>query len=256
MPIAPTYPGVYIEEVPSGVRPIIGVATSVAAFIGYFPRGSFEKAVRIFNPQDFEREFGGLSADSLASYAIEQFFANGGTQAWVVRTAGAGTTVTSGVVMESTAGADVLNVSASSPGTWGNNIRIDVNYGTATPATTYNLSVNEVVKEVVVNTESFLNLSKDAANPRYGVAVVNDQSKLVKLKDPGVARPAQTGTVSNIVNNTLNGLDLTGNITIQIDGNNSGPVALEPVPVLDTMAKLASALQTKLRSAGVWSTLR
>ncbi len=119
MPTAPTYPGVYIEEVPSGIRPIIGVATSIAAFIGYFPRGAFEQAVRIFNQQDFDREFGGMAGDSLASYAIRQFFLNGGTQAWVVRTAGAGSTEVSAVVLQSTADADALEVRAVNPGSLG-----------------------------------------------------------------------------------------------------------------------------------------
>src|SRR3546814_5553233 len=39
MPVKPTYPGVYIEEIPSGVRTVTGVATSIAAFVGHFPKG-------------------------------------------------------------------------------------------------------------------------------------------------------------------------------------------------------------------------
>ena len=89
MPITPTYPGVYIEEIPSGVRTITGVATAIGAFVGHFSRGPMNEAVRIFNFGDFEREFGGLRADSEASYAIQQFFLNGGGQAYVVRTAAA-----------------------------------------------------------------------------------------------------------------------------------------------------------------------
>src|SRR5262245_63090467 len=87
MPITPTYPGVYIEEIPSGVRTITGVATSIAAFIDFFKQGLMNKAVQLFNMGDFEREFGGLEARSEASYSIQQFFRNGGTEAWVVRTA-------------------------------------------------------------------------------------------------------------------------------------------------------------------------
>ena len=87
MPVQPTYPGVYIEEIPSGVRTITGVSTSVAAFIDYFKRGPLNKAVQIFNFGDFEREFGGLDTLSEASYAIQQFFLNGGSQAHVIRVA-------------------------------------------------------------------------------------------------------------------------------------------------------------------------
>ena len=58
MPITPTYPGVYIQEIPSGVRTIIGVSTSVTAFVGYFHRGPLNTPIRVFNMGDFDREFG------------------------------------------------------------------------------------------------------------------------------------------------------------------------------------------------------
>src|SRR2546423_13285317 len=87
MPVAPTYPGVYIEELPSGVRTIVGVATSVAAFIDFFKRGAMNKAVQILSMADFEREFGGLDVRSEASYAIQQFYLNGGAEGWGVRVA-------------------------------------------------------------------------------------------------------------------------------------------------------------------------
>lgn len=60
MPQQLTYPGVYIEEIPSGVRTISGVATSIAAFIGWAKKGPIDKAQRILSWQDFERYFEGL----------------------------------------------------------------------------------------------------------------------------------------------------------------------------------------------------
>jgi phage tail sheath protein FI len=86
MPIPPTYPGVYIEEVPSGSHTIPGVPTSVTAFIDYFTQGPINKAIHICDFGDFERTFGGLDTRSEASYSIRQFFDNGGGEAWVVRT--------------------------------------------------------------------------------------------------------------------------------------------------------------------------
>ncbi len=70
MPVSPTYPGVYIEEIPSGVRTITGVATSIAAFIGTFRKGPINEAMQIFSMADFEREYGGLERTSEVSYAI------------------------------------------------------------------------------------------------------------------------------------------------------------------------------------------
>src|SRR5712691_9162989 len=85
MPGTYTYPGVYVEEVPSGVRTITGVSTSDTAFVDFFARGQVDDPVRVTSLGDFEREFGGLDSRSEASYAIQQFFLNGGAVAWVVR---------------------------------------------------------------------------------------------------------------------------------------------------------------------------
>ncbi len=119
MPVNPTYPGVYIEEIPSGVRTIVGVATSIAAFVGYFSKGPMDKAVHIYSRGDFQREFGGLQADSEAAYAIEQFFLNGGTEAWVVRTAKGDTAKSAQIQLENSAdgaATALLQVSAANPG--------------------------------------------------------------------------------------------------------------------------------------------
>ncbi|MFB9909558.1 hypothetical protein [Allokutzneria oryzae] len=59
----PTYPGVYIQELPSAVRTITGVPTSVAAFVGPAPRGPADRPVHITSYSDFERIFGGLAKD-------------------------------------------------------------------------------------------------------------------------------------------------------------------------------------------------
>ncbi|HEY8836268.1 MAG TPA: phage tail protein, partial [Dehalococcoidia bacterium] len=80
-----TYPGVYIEEVKSQVHTISGVATSITAFVGYTASGRDNFATRLFSFPDFERNFGGLASDSELSYAVQQFFLNGGSDAYVVR---------------------------------------------------------------------------------------------------------------------------------------------------------------------------
>jgi len=90
MPVTPTYPGVYIEEIPSGVRTITGVATSITAFIGRARRGPTDKdptkkAVTINSYADFERIFGGLWAESSLGFAVRDFYLNGGSQAIIVR---------------------------------------------------------------------------------------------------------------------------------------------------------------------------
>ena len=69
MPVQPTYPGVYIEELPSGVRTITGVATSITGFIGKALRGPADQPVTITSFADYERTFGGLHRDMTLSYA-------------------------------------------------------------------------------------------------------------------------------------------------------------------------------------------
>ena len=85
MPATLTYPGVYIEEIPSGVHTITGVATSIAAFIGWAPKGATDVAELILSFSDYEREFAGLDSRSLLGYAVNHFFLNGGQQCYVIR---------------------------------------------------------------------------------------------------------------------------------------------------------------------------
>src|SRR4051794_13334102 len=88
MPIAVSYPGVYVEEISSGVHTITGVATSITAFVGRTRRGPLNDPVRVQSYAEFERAFGGLWSDSTLTYAVAQFFQNGGGDALIVRVAG------------------------------------------------------------------------------------------------------------------------------------------------------------------------
>ena len=85
MPLSLTYPGVYVEEVPSGVRTITGVATSITAFLGRARRGPLNRPVTVNSFADFERVFGGLWSESTLSYAVRDFYLNGGSSAIIVR---------------------------------------------------------------------------------------------------------------------------------------------------------------------------
>jgi phage tail sheath protein FI len=85
MPVTPTYPGVYIEEVASGVHTITGVATSITAFLGRARRGPINESTTIHSFSDYERSFGGLWEKSAMSFAVRDFFLNGGNQAIIVR---------------------------------------------------------------------------------------------------------------------------------------------------------------------------
>jgi phage tail sheath protein FI len=184
MPGPYTYPGVYIEEIPSGVRTIAGVSTSDTAFVDFFPRGPMNQAVRITSFADFERVFGGLDTRSEGSYAIQQYYLNGGQVAWVVRVAGGNPRPASLDVVGGSLPQNVLTIQAASEGVWGNNVEIGIDYRTR-PTGLFNLAVREVVtrggRRVLVNSEVHRNLSMDVSSPRYAVDVVAANSSLVRL---------------------------------------------------------------------------
>src|SRR5262249_54949609 len=85
MPVQLSYPGVYVQEQSSGVHSISGVATSIAAFVGWASKGPTKTARRILSFADFERDCGGISPKSYLGYAVKHFFDNGGTDAYIVR---------------------------------------------------------------------------------------------------------------------------------------------------------------------------
>jgi phage tail sheath protein FI len=265
MPVSPTYPGVYIQEVPSGVRSIVGVATSVAAFVDSFTRGPFNQAVRVFSFGDFEREFGGLAATSEASYGIRQFFLNGGSQAYVVRTASGAFATASIVLQDETAAADIVTafagrqirgVSITDPGTWGNALRIEVDYNTSDLTSTelFNLTVSEVAtadgREVVLRSESYRNLTMDPDARNYAVDSVNEDSKLIQLGRETAAadhrRPAATGTLGG----DATGADLAPGDTfdVSINGGPAQTAVLAIAAPITALADIGRALQTAIRA--------
>ncbi|MET4429682.1 phage tail sheath C-terminal domain-containing protein [Mycolicibacterium sp. 624] len=206
MPIAPTYPGVYIQELPSQFRAITGVATSVAAFIDWFPRGPLNEAIQVNSWADVERTFGGLHTRSEASYALDQFFANGGSTAWVVRVSNAVTpdiAATIGVRSGNTGGAKVLTLTAREPGEQGNSIRAIIEPGSTT--TTFNLVVREVLiaegRQTVLREERYNELSKTAADANFVDTVLDNHGAMVSGVSQGTAAalPSPSGTMSGVV---------------------------------------------------------
>jgi uncharacterized protein len=140
MPSALTFPGVYVEELPSGVRTITGVATSIAAFVGRAARGPTNTPVVITSFADFTRTFGNLDRKYQMGYAVRDFYQNGGSTAVIVRGYGGDVTKASKFAVKS------LLLRASSPGTWGDKIRVRVEQDHV-PApdlgTTFNLTIHD-----------------------------------------------------------------------------------------------------------------
>lgn len=210
MAVQVSYPGVYIEELPSGVRPISGVPTAIAAFIGYTSRGRDNHATRIDSFGDFERAFGGLAADSLLSYSVRHFYDNGGGAAYVVRVPKSDSVAAAVELLDAAdgTGATALTVTALSRGAWANDVVVDVDH--AVPAgdpAAFNLTITDLGTGVV---ERFANVTLDDTRPTYVLPAVNDPSRGSQLvsvtADPTSGRPIETGIVGGDI--TL--ADITG----------------------------------------------
>jgi uncharacterized protein len=84
MPVSPTYPGIYIEELENPVRAIVGVSTSITAFIGKAPTGKRNIPFMVHSFDEYAAIFGGLSKASNMSYAVYHYFISGGKDAIII----------------------------------------------------------------------------------------------------------------------------------------------------------------------------
>ncbi len=80
-----TPPNIFLNKIQKGLHPIIGVPTSITAFLGRAKFGPVNEPTTVSSFADFERRFGGLWEDGPMSYAVHQFFLNGGRTAVIVR---------------------------------------------------------------------------------------------------------------------------------------------------------------------------
>lgn len=174
-----SYPGVYIQEVPSGVRTITGVSTSVGAFLGRASKGPIDQAVRLFSIADYTRSFGDTHPASDLAETVKLFFNNGGSDCYVVRVArNAGPAE---VTIENLDGSNVLTATAKASGAFGNTIRLEIDFRTTNPDETFNLRVVLEEGGVAVQTEAFTGLNMDPDSPRFAPTFVTGSSALIDL---------------------------------------------------------------------------
>lgn len=180
MPVQLSYPGVYVEEISSGVKTITGVSTSIAAFIGSAKKGTEEQPTTIFNFGDYERIYGGLSNNSTMSFAVRDFFQNGGGEAVIVRVSN-GAVVATATGTTDPADSDIeIVINAASKGEWGNGISFWIDFDTNEDdedTTLFNLHVTDENGAV----EDFLNLSTNENSAAYAINVVKQKSSLIEI---------------------------------------------------------------------------
>jgi phage tail sheath protein FI len=275
MAVSPTYPGVYVQEVPSGVRTIVGVGTSTALFVGRTLTGPMMRAVRLNTYSDFVRAFGddGGKVSAMARY-VRLFFLNGGSDCYVIRIADS--PVQSTVQLKGIGGTPVLTLRAKNPGALGDFVRAAVNYNTASPESTFNLDIfrweiSPGGSKKKVDQETFLNLSMDASAPNFVKTTLDQKSKLVEVPAGGVTAAAAPGfSVSTValaaanpagLATLVNGFITGGNTDLQISigGKRFVNVTLPAMVAAGTFALTRSnwatavqgAIQTAINNNGI-----
>jgi phage tail sheath protein FI len=223
MAVIPTYPGVYVEELSSGVRSVAALPTSITAFVGRALRGPTDQydvpdqvPAVINSYADYERLFGGLWTDSAMSYAVRDFYRNGGGQALIVRLFQAsgqsvarivvGTTAHDNAGVPTGAGAP-LNLVSANPGAWGNRLRATIDHDTRPNeagealASLFNLKLELIPETGVASLQQLPDLGTRVEEIHANVTcvpglpnsldtVLRDKSKLMRVEGavPG-ARP-------------------------------------------------------------------
>lgn len=214
MPVNLTNPGIYIEEI-TVIRTILGVSTSTTAFIGRARKGPVNKPTTIHSFAEFEKLFGGLWKQSTMSYAVHQYFLNGGRDALIVRV------INGGVKAKFENKAEKgITFKAANEGQWANALRITVEKADKKDRKSlFNIRVKERTgdsgdpKKDYVELESFLNVSF-IKNHTRNVRKVLKKSSLVRVRLSPRTRPRRKLDFDVVVKgddgNDLQDADLVG----------------------------------------------
>src|SRR4051794_2593836 len=121
-------PGVYVEEVEAGSRPIEGVGTAVAAFVGLAAQGPVNTATLVTNWSQFAQTFGEFIPGSYLAHAVYGYFLNGGGAAYIVRIGadGAQPSAVAQIAAAKDKDQGAYRVAALEPGSAGNNLSVEV----------------------------------------------------------------------------------------------------------------------------------
>lgn len=189
-------PGVYVEEVSSGVKPIEGVGTSTGAFVGIAEKGPIGQAVLITNWAQYVKVFGNFLPDFYLSHAVYQFFKEGGTRCYVSRTchydnvteARTKTAKYSTEILKDKDGDNPsMQILASSEGIWGNKIRIETKISPGKPEDRFDLIV-KYEKEKAKHESESADKEYEVVESYLGLTIsnvedsINGKSSFIKIE--------------------------------------------------------------------------
>ena len=235
------HPGVYIQEIPSGVRPIEAVSTSTTAFLGKAEKGPLDRALMVTSFTEFQAVYGGFLNDSFLAHAALQFYNNGGKRLYVVRVANNAVTADISLNDRKVAPTKTITIAANSAGKWGNDLDVEIANGSRDSANEFRI----VVRVGGLALETFDDLSIDPEAPNFVDNVVGAKSQMIRA------------TVDLANNSTVPGTSVSGatpatslsdkrKLTINID--NDGARTIELTGAVGTLAEIGAALQTAVRA--------
>jgi uncharacterized protein len=246
--VVTNYPGVYVQEIPSGVRTITGVPTSITAFIGRASQGPADQQTLITSYADFERLFGSLDAGYPMTYAVRDFYVNGGSQAIIVRrfkSAVAGKDGTAQIDLKA------FKLEAAGPGAFGNLLQavVDTNGITDSIAKQYGLKkadlFNLTIQYDPANKgpkETFLNLSVADSPRRIDKVLLGSSYVRVPLKADGTPdlpdppKVPDAGTYNATADSGSDSAALTAEADFLGDpGANTGMFALDRADIFNIL---------------------
>jgi uncharacterized protein len=185
-------PGVYVEEVEAGSRPIEGVGTAVAAFVGLAARGPANTPVLVTNWNQFTAAFGEFVEGSYLAHAVYGYFLNGGGAAYVVRVGADGVMPTASAELPAAEGGKAaFRVAALEAGPAGNDITVDVEPAGDGAEGSFRLVVKQGGKPV----ETFENVTTGKGKQNVAT-VVKTQSKKITIEEVGALTAPAVGSVA------------------------------------------------------------
>ena len=254
-----SYPGVYMQEISSGVRPVEAASTSTAAFVGLAEMGA-DEARRITNWTEFQRYYGTFINDSKLAHSVFQYFNNGGRQCYIVRVTRSDA-VAADVTIQNRAPTPIagLKFAAKNKGAWGNYLFLQIEDGSLDPGNEFKISVRRQV-EVDVIPENFLdisplevhdNLSMDENAANYVVDVLSQNSTFIDALVLTGNKSLQRGIHRGGLGVTINpgGLENNLNFEINLDYDGFQLVTLPPAIASETnLVTVATAIETAVRA--------
>ena len=278
----PTYlhPGVYVEEIPSGARPIESAGTSTAAIIGFAAKGPIGKPTLIFSWKQYQQIFGGIQSYhgetidvDYMGHTVQAFFSNGGGKAYIVRLAPGSSAAQADLAVPGATGTGTtlnskfkfIDVESVSAGDWSNGLKLQLVLADAsqTPPR-YNLAVGTLNDDGEFEAlESFLDVTFEAGHADHAANIVNANSAYIALKNenPGsgsfvaaetdpfkIARNI-SGDISPSILNVGTEFSTAKNLKLRVDGGAAITVAIDG-SAQTTIEAIAAHIQNAVRTNG------